>query len=264
MFRKNILVTLLWVVCVGLLMCSSAEAVVRSFKLQRRLGIDGKWIDLANFTLKQLSSQSPVQLKHTQTGKDSVLLSEDEKLAFTTVSLVYYRALPQSSGGGSQDDENAVIVVVSPCTIVRGFLAQDSTTVVLYERINIVPGSNASLLGLQVSSETNLFHAKLQNGDECDLHVVQKLFPKVRIQLVLEIAQPVDVSKTIRYEDIEELRTPQKINKGKVKTVMKRVKNDNGEWEEREEPVNEQTFLQKYWLYIVVFVGVSIMKNLSA
>ncbi|CCW67229.1 unnamed protein product [Phytomonas sp. Hart1] len=241
------------------------EAAVQSFRLQRRLGVEGEWKDIANFTLKQFTPQSPVQLKHSQAGKPSVLLSEPEKQALAHVNLVYYRAFhqPAPSDPVPTRERDPVVVVVSPCTLIRGFFAQDSSTVVLYERIFVVPGPNASLDGLQISSEANLYHAKLRNGDECDLHVVEKLFPMVRTQVELNLANT-EMDIKVLYEDDNQSQPPTNAKKGKGKTVTKRVQNENNEWEEKEVVEEEQTFLQKYWIYIAVFVGISIMKNFMA
>uniref|UniRef100_A0A0A9YFW9 Uncharacterized protein n=1 Tax=Lygus hesperus TaxID=30085 RepID=A0A0A9YFW9_LYGHE len=91
--------------------------------------------------------------------------------------------------GESNDNltESGVVtsVVLTPCSIIRGFVAVDSQTVMLNEQFKVVPGQGSSLIGLQVSSYTNFFHAKMRNGDECDRSIVHRLFPSVRTQAQL-------------------------------------------------------------------------------
>lgn len=46
-----------------------------------------------------------------------------------------------------------------------------------------------------------------------------------------------------------------------MKTI--RVKNEQGEWTEKEVPVEETSFLQKYGLYIAIFVGMTLMRSIG-
>ncbi|CAD2215299.1 hypothetical protein AGDE_01822 [Angomonas deanei] len=155
----------------------------------------------------------------------------------------------------------------SPCALIRGFEAVDGTTVALHENIKILPGEGTSIVGLQVIADTNFFHSKMRNGDECDLTVVQKLFPTVRISAHVSLLQPTALMSTVRYKDLEDLEAAKaadgpKKAEGPKKSIRK-VKNADGEWVEEEIIVEEKSFIQKYWMYLVVPFVLQIVQGLA-
>ncbi|KAG5506392.1 hypothetical protein JKF63_05895 [Porcisia hertigi] len=252
----SLLLTVLTVVC-----AISAHAASQSYVLERRVGSDGEWVKLGSFTISRLSSQAVARIS-TQLGDESTL-SMEERDHFSTADLVFYRAYAYQAGMPAP--QHATTVSVTPCSLIRGFDAIDSKTVVLNENIKVVPGPNTSLLGLQVSSEVNIFHSKMQNGDECDRSVVQKLFPTVLLKTKVGLVHPLKVARKVRYEDLTALVEAEdsEKNKKKPKTEKRQVRNAEGEIVEEVVPVDDRSFLQKYWMYFVLPIVMSLLQNLK-
>ncbi|KAG5479948.1 hypothetical protein LSCM1_06366 [Leishmania martiniquensis] len=238
---------------------NSAHAMSRSYVLERRVGSDGEWAKVGSFAISRLSSQALARIS-TQLGGEASL-SIEERNRFAAADLVYYRAYPYQEGRPAP--KHATTVVVTPCSLIRGFDAIDSKTVVLNEEIRIVPGPNASLMGLQVSSETNVFHSKMQRGDECDRSVVQKLFPTVRLNTRVGLVHPVKVARKVRYEDLSILMEEAKDKGEKLRSEKRQVRNAEGEIVEEEVPVDDRSFLQKYWMYFVIPIAMSVLQNMK-
>ncbi|CAJ1008066.1 hypothetical protein Q4I28_003379 [Leishmania naiffi] len=238
-----------------------AHATSQSYVLERRIGSDGEWARVGSFAISHLSSQTPARISTQLAGE--VSLSSEERSNFAAADLVYYRAYPYQEG--KPVPKCAPTVVVTPCSLIRGFDAIDSKTVVLHENIKIVPGPNASLVGLQVSSETNFFHSKMQKGDECDRSVVQKLFPTVHLNTKVGLVQPLKVARKVRYEDLRALVEAENAEntKGKPKTEKRQVSNAEGDITEVEVPVDDRSFLQKYWMYFVIPIAMSVLQNMK-
>ncbi|GET88082.1 transmembrane protein, putative [Leishmania tarentolae] len=244
------------------LLCSiSVDAVSQSYVLERRVGSDGEWAGIGAFSISRLSSQAPARISTQLPGEVSLSMDERNKLA--SADLVYYRAYPNQEG--KPVPKHPTTVVVTPCSLIRGFEAMDSKTVVLHENINIAPGANTSLMGLQVSSETNFFHSKMLAGDECDHSVVQKLFPTVRLNTKVGLVHPLKVARKVRYEDLNAMKEAEdaKKTKGRPPTEKRMVRNAEGEVVEEEVPVDERSFLQKYWMYIVIPIVMSVLQNMK-
>lgn len=239
--------------CIAAAVLGCAEAASESYELQRRFD-DGEWSSIATFTIQRQTSHSPARVKSPPAAMAE--LSASEKTALVSAQLVSYRAFQPGN------EANAVVVSTSPCSIIRGFDAVDSRTVLLKQRIKVVPGTGTSLLGLQIDSETNFFHAKMLNGDECDKTVVQKLFPVVQMKVEVEVANPTPV-KAVRYSDLKILSEQGAPKKNEPKVTVKRVKNEKGEWVETEVPVDERGFLQKYWMYLLIPIIMSTVQNLK-
>lgn len=244
------------------LLCSiSVGAVSQSYVLERRVGSDGEWSRIGSFAISRLSSQAPARISTQLGGEVSLNMEERNKLA--AADLVYYRAYPHQEGKPAP--KHSTTVVVTPCSLIRGFEAMDSKTVVLHENINIVPGVSTSLMGLQVSSETNFFHAKMLKGDECDRSVVQKLFPTVHLNTKVGLVHPLKLTRKVRYEDLNVLTEAEDAKKTKVRpqTEKRMVRNAEGEVVEEEVPVEERSFLQKYWMYLVIPIVMSVLQNMK-
>ncbi|KAG5480661.1 hypothetical protein CUR178_05796 [Leishmania enriettii] len=250
----SLLLTVLALVC-----ATSAHAALQSYVLERRVGSDGDWAEVGTFAISRLSSQALARISTQLRGE--VSLSMDERNRFAAADLVYYRAYPYREGAPAP--KHATTVVVTPCSLIRGFDAIDSKTVVLNEHIKIVPGPNTSLMGLQVSSETNFFHSKMQSGDECDRSVVQKLFPTVRLNTKVGIVHPLKVARKVRYEDLAVLAEEEKGTGAKSRAEKRQVRNEEGEIVEVEVPVDDRSFLQKYWMYFVIPIVMSVLQNMK-
>lgn len=215
-----------------LISTSCASASSHSYELQRRFGYDGNWSTIASFALTRKNVQSPVRL--SVQSAPVMELSTEQRDALVNVDHLFYRVIPaggknsvsdasvasshkrgsaeksntiNSKGNNNNnnslatfDSEAITVVSLTPCSIIRGFTAIDSQTVMLTERFKLLPGQGSSLVGLQVSSHTNFFHAKMRNGDECDKSIVHKLFPSVRTQAELQLLQPVYPMRVVKYE----------------------------------------------------------------
>ncbi|KPA75403.1 putative mitochondrial hypothetical protein [Leptomonas pyrrhocoris] len=244
------------------LLCTvTAHAASQPYVLERRVGADADWVTIGSFAISRISPQAPARVSTQLRGELSMTMEQREE--FAGASFIYYRAYPFQEGKAAP--EHPATVVVTPCSLIRGFDAVDSKTVVLNENIRVVPGPNTTLLGLQVSSETNFFHSKMVNGDACDRSVVQKLFPTVRLQTKIGLVHPVRVSRKVNYEDLKVLIASEndKQGKKKPKVQVRQVRNAEGELVEEEVPVDERSFLQKYWMYIVLPIGMSLIQNLK-
>ncbi|EPY28269.1 hypothetical protein STCU_05216 [Strigomonas culicis] len=189
-------------------------------------------------------------------------MTKEQKERLSVTDMVFYRALPADS----KNPEDAVEVSTSFCSLVRGFEPVDRSTLILHERLRVVPGSGASIIGLQLSSDTNFFHAKLNNGDECDISVIQKLFPTTIMQVHVSLQQPTALMTTVRYNDLKDLQEIDKNKNGKKTEApqksIRKVKNADGEWVEEEVEIEEKTFFQKYWMYLVVPFALQVIQGL--
>jgi hypothetical protein len=245
----------------ALLCAVTVQAASQSYVLERRVGVNGNWADVGSFAISRISPQAPARVSTQLHGELSMTMEQREQ--FAVADLIYYRAYPYQEGKVAP--EHATTVVVTPCSLIRGFDAIDSKTVVLNENIRVVPGPNTTLLGLQVSSETNFFHSKMVNGDECDRSVVQKLFPTVRLQTKLGLVHPVKASRKVNYEDLKVLiaSEAEKQGKKKQKTQVRQVRNADGELVEEEVPVDDRSFIQKYWMYLVLPIVMSVVQNMK-
>lgn len=234
----------------------------QAYTLERRVGQDGEWTSMATFAISRQTSQAPARIRAQTTPEMDLNTEQREQIA--TSDLIYYRAYPSSSEKRAPAD--TVVVTISPCSLIRGFDAVDSKTVLLTERLKVVPGPGTSLLGLQVSSETNVFHAKMQHGDECDRSVVQRLFPTVRLRAEVGLVHPVQVTQKVRYEDLRVLsEAVEDRNKKSGSKKTARSRNEDGEEvkEEEEAPVDDRSFLQKYWMYLVLPIVMSVIQNMK-
>lgn len=242
-------------------LASSVQAASQVYSVQRRLGIVSEWATIASFTVTRQSSQSPAHIRFKATA--GVDLTKEEKQAITAADIIYYRAIPKDGDAAAVAD--ASVVAVTPCSIIRGFEAVDSRTVVLHEKIKVLPGPGTSIIGLQLSSETNFFHSKMLRGAECDLSVVEKLFPVVRVQLTVGLLHATEPLNKVRYEDLGVLQEgAAEASAAKTpKTTTRKVKNDQGEWVEEEVPVDNRSFLQKYWMYFLIPVIMSFLQKKS-
>lgn len=246
-------------VLLALLCAVTAQAASQSYVLERRTGADAEWVNVGSFAISRISPQAPARISTQLHGEVSMTMEQRDQ--FAAADLIYYRAYPYQDG--KTVPAHPTTVVVTPCTLIRGFDAIDSKTVVLNENLRVVPGPNTTLLGLQVSSETNFFHSKMVNGDECDRSVVQKLFPTVRLQTRLGLVHPAKVSRKVNYEDLKVLIASADPKAKKAPKQVRQVRNAEGELVEEEVPVDDRSFLQKYWMYFVLPIGMSIIQNMK-
>ncbi|KAK7202206.1 transmembrane protein [Novymonas esmeraldas] len=253
----------LLVLSVAALVCAGvAQAASQTYALERRVGSEGTWTRLGTFAISRISPSAPARIS-TQLGAEASL-SMEERQQFTAADVIFYRAYPHEEG--QPVPRFAATVVIAPCSLIRGFLAVDGKTVVLNENIKVVPGPNTSLLGLQVSSETNIFHSKMQKGDECDRSVVQTLFPTVRLKTSLGLAHPAKAARKVRYEDLTALAEAERArnNKEKPPPAKRQVRNADGEIVEEDVPVDDRSFLQKYWMYLALPIVMSFVQNMKS
>ncbi|KPI85508.1 hypothetical protein ABL78_5428 [Leptomonas seymouri] len=253
-------ITLALLALLALLCTAVAHAASQSYVLERRVGDDADWTQIGSFAISRISPQAPARVSTQLRGELSMTSEQREQLA--TAGFIYYRAYPYQEGRSAP--EHPTTVVITPCSLIRGFDAIDSRTVVLNENIRVVAGPNTTLLGLQVSSETNFFHSKMVNGDECDRSVVRELFPTVRLRTKLSMVHPVKASRQVNYEDLKVLIVSENDKQAKKpKVEVRQVRNADGEIVEEEVPVDERSFLQKYWMYLVLPIVMSVIQNLK-
>ncbi|EKG01740.1 hypothetical protein TCSYLVIO_007257, partial [Trypanosoma cruzi] len=159
----------------------ASDAASEVYELQRRVGVAGDWESISSMTISRGPVGATAKLKQNKDAQDSgkdIDLTKEKKTALAKAQFVYYRLVRK----GDKDGINAVSVVLTPCSLVRDFDALDSRTVVLRESLRVAVGPDATVVGLQATSGTNTFHAKMLNGDECDLSILS-LFPNVRMRV---------------------------------------------------------------------------------
>ncbi|ORC89066.1 uncharacterized protein TM35_000142770 [Trypanosoma theileri] len=252
----------------------STDAATQSYVLQRRVDATGSWEPVSTFTISRNGDSTP-KLKQKQPNKE-VELSKENKNAFAKAAFVYYRLIREEDTEG----KHAVSVALTPCSILRGFEAVDSRTIVLRELLGIAVGAGTSAVGLQTTSETNAFHAKLVDGDECDRSILA-LFPQVRLETRVGLVEPVAPQSLPDYTELERL-----MNKAEGKSPRNRQRKrktdaasaetsslygeqssqhqQQGEEEEEEVTEDNRSFLQKYWLYLVLPFVFSVIQGLMA
>ncbi|KAH9601172.1 hypothetical protein LSM04_005478 [Trypanosoma melophagium] len=262
-----------WIVLLMATVVISAEAATQSYLLQRRVGAKGEWEPITTLTISRISDASPkLKLKHPT---EAVELTKEKKKAFAEAVFVYYRLIREDD----TDGKSAVSVALTPCSILRGFEAVDSRSVVLRELLGVVVGPGTTAWGLQTTSETNAFHAKLVNGDECDRSILS-LFPHVRVQATVALVEPVapqsvpdytELDRLMRKDDGKSPRNRRSKRKSGVKSTntppvygeeLPPPPQQNGDDEGEEE--DNRTFLQKYWLFLVMPFVFSVVQGLMA
>ncbi|CBH08834.1 hypothetical protein, conserved [Trypanosoma brucei gambiense DAL972] len=250
---------------------ASAEyccGITQSYILQRRIDGTNDWRIVSTFNISRHSVDSLVKLKHSSPQGDNDLTAV-EKDALVKAEHVFYRV----TRGGDDTDAGAVAVALSPCTIVRGFEALDPRTVLLHETLAVAVGTNVSAVGLQVTSTTNAFHAKMLDGDECDLTVLS-LFPQVKIRLKLGLLVASAPLTTPNYTELAEYTnhlskegSSQKKGTKKSKKRSSDAQNPLSQEQEQDDAEDEEdkrSFVERYWIYFVVPFAVSLLQGIFA
>lgn len=244
------------------------EALSMAYSIERRLSDTDEWATIGSFDLTQRGFGTPARVQNMNFPRQT-LSNEQRKQLGETVDLVFYRVVPSSSD--KQERVSFPTIAVSPCTIIRGFSVLGKTTLVLTERLKVVSHSGVNVVGLQVSSTTNVFQSSME-GDTCDRSIVLTLFPQVEMVTEVGFVSSLPV-RGVRYEELGKLTSGQSRDVRKdssksqadslddedssaddyddesdeEKSNTKRKKRDG-----KEEKEEEKTFLQKYWLYMLL------------
>lgn len=264
-----------------------AQSFSSKYTIERRISDGESWRSIASFELFQSTPGAPARLKNVVSPRQTVSDAEREMLGISA-DLVYYRLVP--SGSTAKMEKSLPTIAVSPCTIIRGFNVLGKTTMVLTEKLNVIIGSGAEAIGLQVWSMTNNFHSSM-NGDECDRSMVAKIFPKVEIELKVDLVPSLPVAG-VKYKELEKLvaESERQVKPERAKTRSsnaassrrRRVEDDQNEEEDdtedyhdvdddaprrrrgkrkdgdkedyvdEDETKPEPTFFQKYWMWMVL------------
>ncbi|PBJ80341.1 hypothetical protein TcG_13473 [Trypanosoma cruzi] len=256
----------------------ASDAASEVYELQRRVGVAGDWESISSMTISRGPVGATAKLKQNKDAQDSgkdIDLTKEKKTALAKAQFVYYRLVRK----GDKDGINAVSVVLTPCSLVRDFDALDSRTVVLRESLRVAVGPDATVVGLQATSGTNTFHAKMLNGDECDLSILS-LFPNVRMRVSVGLVEPTAPRSLPDYAELDTIArlsdsksTGSKDRKGKKSGAAPSSYGDHpseqqqagmlGEKDEGEGPEeDDRTFLQKYWTFLVIPFLVSVIQGL--
>lgn len=242
------------------------------YSVERRLGAAGEWNPIASFTLYQPSPVLPPRMKSVSTPRRS--LTKEERDQYGAADLLYYRVVAKDGAAGVMEEEVYISAVVTPCTVIRGFLALDKQTLLLKEHVSVVADpSSLQVLGLQVRSDTNNFHASMVDGDACDRSVVTSLFPNVEVEAEVGLVAPVPV-RQVRYEELKRLTGEgmndpkgRSANGGKgaaaAKKRLSKYDDDDTEEEESKVPPAEPSFFQKYWYLLAIPFVISFLKSAS-
>lgn len=254
-----LLTALLALLAVSSCTASEGNAGPVRYTIERRIGTESQWSEIASFTLLQSRSS---KAKLTALDEPRHLLTTEQRELFAESDFIYYRAVRE---GETDNHAAAPTAVVSPCTIIRSFYAVDKQTLLLREVVNVVPNYDLSIMGLQVVSETNSFHSGMTNGDECERSVVVGLFSDVRIQAEVALVSSVEV-KPVNYEQLKVVADPKEKNERAGSSAKKKMRRrENGVWEEEQEDEEviepEPTFLQKYWMFLLIPIVMSFMKR---
>lgn len=272
-----------FVLCALLSIAAAAvDAASQSYVLQRRMGVADNWEAIASVTVSRAFANAPAILRHEAKKEgaagpdDHTDLSSEKKNMLGRAQFVYYRLLPKGDG----DDKRAVSLAITPCSLVRGFEALDSRTIVLREFLRVAVGPNTTVLGLQATSETNTFHTKLLNGDECDVSILS-LFPTVRTRVHIGLVTSTSPRSLPDYTDLTALAKKdapattggaekKRKKRGAAATASASQEDnsqeeqravDGGQDDEEEEEEDKRSFLQKYWLYLVIPFVMSLVQN---
>ncbi|KEG15418.1 hypothetical protein DQ04_00081170 [Trypanosoma grayi] len=256
--------TLSALLCIALVGSPTIDAATQSYVLQRRIGAAGEWEPITTFVVSRHSPDAPAKVK--QAPPKDVELSKDKKNALAAAQFVHYRVAREDDADG----RDAVGLALSPCSILRGFEAVDARAVVVREEVRVAVGPGTSVTGLQARSETNTFHAKMLNGDECDRSILS-LFPHVRVRAGVGYVEPIAPRSVPNYAELDVFA---RRNDPKVSRSGGRKKKASGggnspqehqtqvEGEEEEEEVDSRTFFQKYWMYLVLPFVFSFIQNM--
>lgn len=261
---------------------SFPQSLSAKYTIERRFSTEDRWSPVASFELFQSAPEVPARLKNLATSRRTVTEEERKQLG-VSADLLYYRVI--STAPNAETGKSVPTVVLSPCSIIRGFSVLGKTTLLLTERFNVVLGTGTEVLGLQVSSTTNLFHSSIDGGS-CDRSIVVNVFPEVEIEAEVivvsslpvrgvnykELAKitregdPTDIRKKVkgepkkpfvdrrRYEEEEEgedyMDTEDYVDQGDPTRGKRHKGKDGGEDVQEEKP--EPTFFQKYWMFFVL------------
>ncbi|RNF03862.1 hypothetical protein TraAM80_05516 [Trypanosoma rangeli] len=270
----------LWALLV--IVTGASEAVSEVYDLQRRLGAEGDWEAISSITISRVSVDATAKLWQNSEALDSGKqgdLTKEKKAALAKAQFVYYRLVRK----GDVDGSSAVSIALTPCSLVRGFEAADSRTVLLRESLRVAVGTGATVVGLQATSGTNTFHAKMLNGDECDLGILS-LFPHVRLQASVGLVEPTAPRSLPDYADLDALA-----KLGNSKSAGKKGAKKKGggaaskatslyggnpqqqqagvaeEQDQAEQPEeDDRTFIQKYWTFLLIPFAMSLLQGLLA
>ncbi|EKF30213.1 hypothetical protein MOQ_005974 [Trypanosoma cruzi marinkellei] len=256
----------------------ASDAASEVYELQRRVGVAGDWESISSMTISRGPVGGTAKLKQNKdaqdTGKD-IDLTKEKKTALAKAQFVYYRLVRK----GDKDGINAVSVALTPCSLVRDFDALDARTVVLRESLRVAVGPDATVVGLQATSGTNTFHAKMLNGDECDLSILS-LFPNVRMRVSVGLVEPTAPRSLPDYAELDTIArlsdsksAGSKDRKSKKRGTAPSSYGDHpseqqqagmlAEQDEGDEPEEDnRTFLQKYWTFLVIPFLVSLIQGL--
>lgn len=245
------------------------EMLSMAYSIERRFSGSEDWATIASFELSQRGFGTPARLQN-MVAPPQTLSNEQRKQLGETIDFIFYRVVPSSSD--KQERASFPTIAVSPCTIIRGFSVLGKTTLVLTERLKVVSHSGVNVVGLQVSSTTNVFQASM-DGDTCDRSIVVALFPNVEMVTEVGLVSSLSVRK-VRYDELGKLtsdRDSKDVRKGSSKSQTDSLddedsiaddydeesndENDNANKKkknDKEEKEEEKTFLQKYWLYLVL------------
>nr|CCC89277.1 conserved hypothetical protein [Trypanosoma congolense IL3000] len=263
-------VTRLQLIVLFVVLCFSAEGVCaasESYTLHRKVDGDADWRTIGTFTVSRHSPDSPAKLRY-QPPRDEMELSAEEKKAMATAKFVYYRAVRH----GDDTSAGAVSIALSPCSLVRGFEAVGHRTMLLHETLVAAIGHNVTIIGLQAVSNTNMFHARMVDGDECDLSVLF-LFPEVKMRVRVGLLAPSSPLTVPNYTELDiymgRVAKEKRAKKGGKKAGDRKEATGaesplTAKEELQEEEEDERTFLQKYWVYIVVPFVISVIQSLVA
>lgn len=256
----SVVVLLLTLSCSAPVLGGANDITAASYRLERRLGSDGEeWKEITRFSLSKTSPLFPPRLHVLRDSHTTLSAAEKTKFGNST-GLVYYRVVPEESASSST---SYPVAVTSTCAVIRGFTAVSKTTLLLREVLSVVPDEHLGVVGLQLHSETNNFHASMQNGDECDPGVVTSLFPNVEIEAELSVVAPSSV-KPIVYSELKRLMEGENHparRKGAEKKRMGGAAEDEDDDEGPGKPAQEPSFFQKYWYLFAIPFVISLLRG---
>eukprot|EP00796_Vickermania_ingenoplastis_P012976 gene12976-8828_t len=236
---------------------ANTEVQSKGYRIERRIGEEAPWAEVASFSLTRSSASLPPRLRAVNAPRRA--LSDSDRNLLGTAELLYYRVTSTDQGDG--DGAAHTTLAVTPCTIIRGFQAVDKTQLLLRELLNVVPDQQLGIVGLQIRSETNSFHANMVKDSACDRTVVTSLFAAVDVEAEVGLVGPVEV-RPVRYEDLKRIMDPESEKKQKTASKKPRQRHSGADGEEDEKaPPEETSFFGKYWAFFLIPLLISLFSN---
>eukprot|EP00758_Cryptobia_borreli_P015796 Tbor_TRINITY_DN6054_c1_g4::TRINITY_DN6054_c1_g4_i1::g.10864::m.10864 len=222
------------------------EAPLITYIIERSHDNGNTWTHRGTAELRTINIHTPRLVFAAAAATDNDLIKDVNREQVITADRLLYRLKEAPSTPIMQ-------LSLTPCSIIRGFEAKTSSNIVLKEHFNIIVDRPADsklfvAIGLQHAPVPNLHHSTASSGftsrgDMCDTKAVS-LFSNVTVYTTVKVMRTVEPRRVPDFD--EGLFAEAK----KIKEAKKQEKGGDKELPE----VDERSFFEKYWHYIIMFI----------